>query len=248
MTLSIQKCAFSQGGITFLGHTVDAKRVHAHPEKAIAIAQFPVPSNTTELHRFMGIVNQLGTFIPSLPELNEPRLQLLYKELHGTGKKLTKQPRSELKRSLYHLKSLHTMTIFVKQSLQQMPHQLGLEHFSFRLKTMESTTLSATSLDPLLRLKRTMRLLRKKLLPQSGHVMALKNIAWTQVYFRSPLVPLLTTTAVPNMPPGILRIHLWMMKYNPEILQVSGKHQISADALSHTPLCTPKASYSQFIE
>ena len=193
----------------------------------------------------MGIVNQLGMFIPGLAELNEPRLQLLCKELHGTGELLIEQPLSELKRSLYHLKSLHTMTIFVKQSLQQMPHQPGLKHFSFRLKTMESTTPSDTSLDPLLRLKRSMRLLRKKLLPQSRHVIALKDVAWTQVYFRSPL---LTTTALPNMPPGIVRIHLWMMRYNLEILQVPGKHQISADALSHTPLCTPKASYSQFTE
>ena len=140
------------------------------------------------------------------------------------------------------------MTIFVKQSLLQMPHQPGLEHFSFRLKTIESNTLSATSLDPLLRLKRSMQLLRKKLLPQSRHVIALKDVAWTRVYFRSPLLPLLTTTALPNMPPGIVRIHLWMMRYNLEILQVPGKHQISADALSHTPLCTPKSSYSQFIE
>ena len=33
----------------------------------------------------MGIVNQLGMLIPGLAELNEPQLQLLCKELHGTG-------------------------------------------------------------------------------------------------------------------------------------------------------------------
>ena len=38
------------------------------------------PFNTTELQRFMGMVNQLGKFIPGLADLNEPLRQLLRKE------------------------------------------------------------------------------------------------------------------------------------------------------------------------
>ena len=61
----------------------------------------------------------------------------------------------KVKRSLYRLKSLHIMILVVKQSLQQMPHQLGSEQFSFRPKTIGNTAPSATSHDPLLRLKRS---------------------------------------------------------------------------------------------
>ena len=45
-----------------------------------AIAQFPTPNNITELQRFMGMVNQLGKFIPGLADLNEPLRQLLRKD------------------------------------------------------------------------------------------------------------------------------------------------------------------------
>ena len=153
LTLNVQKCEFSQGRMRFLGHIVDAQGVHADPEKTRAIAQFPAPSTATELQRFFGMVNQQGKFIPRL-----------------------EQPFSGLKRSLYQPKSLHAMTLVFKHLLQRVPHQLGLEQFSFRLKTMDSAVLSATSKDPLVMLKRTMRSSRKKLLPQSGHMNALKNM------------------------------------------------------------------------
>ena len=165
LALNVQKCEFSQGRMRFLGHIVDAQGVHADPEKTRAIAQFPAPSTATELQRFFGMVNQHGKFIPRLADLNEPLRQLL-----------RKQPFSGLKRSLYQPKSLHAMTLVFKHLLQRVPHQLGLEQFSFRLKTMDSAVLSATSKDPLVMLKRTMRSSRKKLLPQSGHMNALKNM------------------------------------------------------------------------
>ena len=138
--------------------------------------------------------------------------------------------------------SLHTMTLVVKHLLQQMPHQLGLEQFSFKLKTMDSAVQSATSQDPSVMLKRTIRSLRKKLLPQSGHVNALKNMCSDSSFSletdHKPLVPLLTTTALSNMPPRILNFRL---RYNPYVLHVPEKRQISANALSRAPSCTPEA-------
>ena len=80
LTLNIQKCEFSQVRLKFLGHIVDAEGVHADPEKTRAIAQFPVPSTRTDLQRFLGMVNQLGKFIPGLADLIEPLRQLLRKE------------------------------------------------------------------------------------------------------------------------------------------------------------------------
>lgn len=50
------------------------------------------------------------------------------------------------------------------------------------------------------------------------------------------------------MPPGILRFRLRMMRYNPDVLHVLGKRQISADALTRAPSCTPEASDIQFID
>ena len=130
------------------------------------------------------------------------------------------------------------MTLVVKHLLQQMPHQLGLEQFSFKLKTMDSALQSATSQDPSVMLKRTIRSSRK-----NGHVNALKNMCSDSSFSletdHKPLVPLLTTTALSNMPPRIL---IFRLRYNPYVLHVPEKRQISANALSRAPSCTPEAS------
>ena len=74
------KCEFSKQKIKFLGYIIDHNGLHADPQKTSAIADFPAPTNITELQRFMGMVNQLGKFIPGLAEMTEPMRQLLRKE------------------------------------------------------------------------------------------------------------------------------------------------------------------------
>ena len=61
LTLNVQKCECSQGRMR------QDKRQESLPS-----SQFPVPSTTTELQRFLGMANQLGKFIPRLADLNEP--------------------------------------------------------------------------------------------------------------------------------------------------------------------------------
>ena len=80
LTLNIHKCEFSQGILKFLGHIVDAQGVYADPEKTRAIGHFPTPTTVTELQRFMGMVNQLGKFVPGLANINAPLWQLLRNE------------------------------------------------------------------------------------------------------------------------------------------------------------------------
>ena len=198
LTLNIQKCEFLQGRLKFLGHIVDAQGVHADPEKTRAIGHFPTPTTVTELQRFMGMVNQLGKFVPGLADINAPLRQLLRKDSACTGMKLSKEHSSKSKRSLHHLKSLHITTPTVKQSLPQMHHQQGWEQFFFKNKIMDSVVQSATSPDPLVRLKGTMQSSRRKRSPQPGHANGLKStsldsgLPWKQItshFFHSSLQP-----------------------------------------------------------
>ena len=70
----------SQGRLKFLGHIVDAQGVHADPEKTHAKGHFPTLTPVTELQRFMGMVNQLGQFVPGLADISAPYQQLLLKD------------------------------------------------------------------------------------------------------------------------------------------------------------------------
>lgn len=74
------------------------------------------------------------------------------------------------------------------------------------------------------------------------------GLSFTLETNHKPFVPLLTTTNLFKMPPRILRSRLQMIRYNPEVLHVPGKCQISADALSRAPVNSLNTSDVQFIE
>ena len=76
-TLNVNKCAFHQTRIKFLGHIIDKNGVSADPEKTAAITRMPPPTTITELRRFLGMVNQLSKFSIHLSELTYPLRQLL---------------------------------------------------------------------------------------------------------------------------------------------------------------------------
>ena len=75
-----KKCEFSKTSIKFLGHIIDAKGIHVDLDMVKAIRKFLAPTNITELQRFMGMVNQLMKFIPSLADSNAPLRHLLCKD------------------------------------------------------------------------------------------------------------------------------------------------------------------------
>ena len=63
-----------------------------------------------------------------------------------------------------------------------------------------------------------------------------------------PLVPLLNSKDVAQMPPRIQRFRLRLMRFNPTVIHVSGKDQITEDALSWAPISMPADSDIQQIE
>ena len=51
--------------------------VKPNPERVEAIASLPPPKNITELRRYIGMINYLGRFIPSLSSIIKPMTDLL---------------------------------------------------------------------------------------------------------------------------------------------------------------------------
>ena len=69
VTLNTDKCLFSQTCISFLGLIIDQNGVSADPNKTAVVLQMNIPTNTTELHRLIGMVNKLGKFSLNLAEI-----------------------------------------------------------------------------------------------------------------------------------------------------------------------------------
>jgi len=77
LTLNAVKCRFSQKSICFLGHFINEKGVHPDPDKIKAIQQAPTPNNVDDMHRFLGMANQMIKFTPNLAEVTNPLRDLL---------------------------------------------------------------------------------------------------------------------------------------------------------------------------
>lgn len=62
-----------------------------------------------------------------------------------------------------------------------------------------------------------------------------------------PLVPLLASKELHKLPPRIQRFRLRLMRFNPDVIHVPGKQQITADALSRAPARGPSEDDVAFV-
>ena len=72
LKLNRKKCIFAAEEVTFLGHVISAGGIRPDPRKTKAIRNMPIPATKIELHRFLGMINYLGKFIPDLSSITAP--------------------------------------------------------------------------------------------------------------------------------------------------------------------------------
>lgn len=72
MTLNKDKCEFGVKEVKFLGHLLNEEGIRIDPDKEKAIREMPAPTGLKSLKRFLAMVNYLGRFSPLLSELEVP--------------------------------------------------------------------------------------------------------------------------------------------------------------------------------
>lgn len=80
ITLNTAKCEFSKTTVKFLGYVLSPEGVRPDPEKTRAVREMDPPQNISELRSFLGMVNQLGKFVPNLAEKDKALRDLLSKK------------------------------------------------------------------------------------------------------------------------------------------------------------------------
>ncbi|XP_074039503.1 uncharacterized protein [Leptinotarsa decemlineata] len=75
------KCKFFESKITYLGHTVSDKGLEKTPEKIQAIVNARIPTNTSELKSWLGLVNYYSRFLKNLATKLSPLYNLLQKNV-----------------------------------------------------------------------------------------------------------------------------------------------------------------------
>jgi hypothetical protein len=67
--------------VKFAGHIISANGIFPDPAKVAAIHDYRQPTDLTSLRGFLGLCNQLGSFIPDLAQVMTPLQELLKKEV-----------------------------------------------------------------------------------------------------------------------------------------------------------------------
>ena len=74
--IKVKKCEFFKTSVTFLGHILSRDGISKCPEYTEKVANFPKPSNVTELRRFLGLINFQRKFIQNCSSIAKPLSKL----------------------------------------------------------------------------------------------------------------------------------------------------------------------------
>ena len=100
VTLNLNKCRFSTDRVKFLGHVISFSGIEADPDKLQAIADLPPPQNVQEVRTFLGMVNQLSTFSEHLAEKTKTIRDLLQKGNQWTWEREQQKAFEQIKSDL----------------------------------------------------------------------------------------------------------------------------------------------------
>ena len=79
LKLNPTKVKLRCSSVPFIGHLLTDKGLAPNPEKTAAIVNMPTPTNVRALQEFLGMVQYLSKFLPSLSKVTEPLRQLEHK-------------------------------------------------------------------------------------------------------------------------------------------------------------------------
>lgn len=79
LKLNMNKCAFLQNKITYLGHEISSNGVQPGESKLAAVSQFPIPRNVHEIRQFIGLCSYFRKFIKNFAIIARPITDLTKK-------------------------------------------------------------------------------------------------------------------------------------------------------------------------
>ncbi|KAI2644086.1 Transposon Tf2-6 polyprotein [Labeo rohita] len=80
LKINASQCHFSQTNLQFLGHTVTAQGTKPDKQHLFAILQAPAPIDTVKLHSFLGLLSWYSKFIQNFASVVEPLCACLRKD------------------------------------------------------------------------------------------------------------------------------------------------------------------------
>ena len=241
ITLNKDKCEFNKSQIEFVGQLVGRGGITASPDKISAITAMSSPKDIHELRRFMGMVNQLGKFVPTLADSTEPLRGLL------SNKNAWHWGPSQDK-GFQHVKDLLTSSPILALYDVKLPTKVSADSSSYGLGAV-ITQEHSEGWRPVAYASRTLTSAETRYAQIEKEALAstwacekfedyLLGLKFTLETDHKPLVPLLGQKDIEQLPPRLQRLRLRLMRYTFDIIHVPGRELYTADTLSRAPQST----------
>jgi hypothetical protein len=244
------KCEFGKTEITFLGHIVSASGIKADPKKVNAVREFPVPKTVTELQRFQGMVNQLARFVPGLAQTNAPLRMLLRKNQEFVWGPSQQSAFTKIKDILLSSVVLTHYDVNSPIVIAADAASAGIGAVLLQVQADGTRRPVCFASRSLTETEQRYAVIEKEALASTwaceqfkDYVIGVKFVLETD---HKPLVPILGSKDLANMPLRIQRFKMRLMRFDYEINYVPGKLQVTADALSRAPL--PENDHVSFVQ
>ena len=240
VTLNAEKCELSKPSVKFLGHCRDKDGISADPEKTAAICQMAPPRSVSDLRRFMGMVNQMGKFSPNIAEIGKPLRELLSTKRAWLWGPEQDRAFDALKQELTKPTVLALYDPTAKSKVSADASSFGLGAVLLQKNSENEWRPEAYASRSLSETERRYAQIEKEALAVtwscekfSEYILGSKFEIKTD---HKPLVPLLSSRHLNDLPPRVLRFRLRMARFEYTICHVPGKLLHTADTLSRDPM------------
>nr|XP_049586080.1 uncharacterized protein K02A2.6-like [Syngnathus scovelli]XP_049586090.1 uncharacterized protein K02A2.6-like [Syngnathus scovelli]XP_049586092.1 uncharacterized protein K02A2.6-like [Syngnathus scovelli]XP_049586103.1 uncharacterized protein K02A2.6-like [Syngnathus scovelli] len=233
------KCEFSKSTIKFLGQIVVASGVSADPDKVKAVSTMREPRNITETRSLIGMVNHLGKFLPHLADKTKPLRDLLKKTNMWTWGLQQQKAFEEIKKELTTppILALYNPNAETVVSADASSYGLGavlLQRQDGKVRPVAYASRALTTIE-----QRYTQIKKEALATTWACERFAEFLIGSTFHVETdhkPLVPLLGSRHLDDLPPRIQRLRMRLMRFSYDISHVPGKSIATADVLSRSPM------------
>ena len=257
ITLNLEKCEFSKSEVRVLGNIISGNGISPDPSKIAAIVNLPAPKNIKEVRSFLGMVNQLSKFTNHLADKTKPLRDLLSKKNSWTWSHVHDNAFRKIKECLTTPPVLAFYDVNRKTKVCSDASKYGIggvilqeqDNGLWKPIAYFSRALTETELrySPIEKECLAFTWLCER---ASDYILGKAIIGVTD---HKPLLPMLTTHCLDQLPPRIQRFRMRLMRFNIQsILHVPGKEMYTPDTLSrlmtNNTVCKEAAQFNEETE